>query len=315
MRVTLDWLGVSTLPPRRRRPDDLPRRLHRPRAGGAARRHDGRRRDEGRLRARRPLALRPPLGARGAHRAQRADGRDRDRLARDRAPAARQGRNSRGPADGRRGWRADRPRRRRARAGLPEPALVHLGDDGWRRGRSLPRRPRHRAPGAHAADGARHGDAALGRARRGRRGAHEGERPAAARRGGSLAYLIETPAGSILWKDSSGHWSGIRRDLRPDLALLAAVGRGNAGRRARSEGTLAGFVASEVELLRPSVVLCHHDDWMPPLTTPIDVAPIRRELASRTPGARLVEMGYLEGADGSGLTSPRAVAGQATALQ
>lgn len=45
--------------------------------------------------------------------------------------------------------------------------------------------------------------------------------------GGALAYLIETPAGSILWKDSSGHWSGILRDLRPDLALLAAVGRGN----------------------------------------------------------------------------------------
>ena len=27
--------------------------------------------------------------------------------------------------------------------------------------------------------------------------------------GGALAYLIETPQGSILWKDTSGHWSGI----------------------------------------------------------------------------------------------------------
>lgn len=113
--------------------------------------------------------------------------------------------------------------------------------------------------------------------------------------GGALAYLIETPAGSILWKDSSGHWSGILRDLRPDLAILAAVGRGNVDGEP-VQGTLAGFVASEVELVRPkSVVLCHHDDWMPPLTTPTDVAPIRRELASRAPGARLVEMGYLEG--------------------
>jgi hypothetical protein len=62
------------------------------------------------------------------------------------------------------------------------------------------------------------------------------------------------------------------------------------------QGTLAGFVASEVELLRPKqVVLCHHDDWMPPLTKPIDVAPIRHELERRAPAAELVEMGYLEG--------------------
>jgi L-ascorbate metabolism protein UlaG (beta-lactamase superfamily) len=113
--------------------------------------------------------------------------------------------------------------------------------------------------------------------------------------GGALAYLIETPAGSILWKDSSGHWSGILRELRPDVALLAAVGRGNVDGEP-VQGTLARFLASEVALLEArTVVLCHHDDWMPPLTRPIDVAPIRRELAERTPGARLLEMGYLEG--------------------
>ena len=111
--------------------------------------------------------------------------------------------------------------------------------------------------------------------------------------GGSLAYLIETPAGSILWKDTSGHWTGILRDLRPDVALLAAVGRGNVDGEP-VQGTLAEFVASEVEMLRPrTVVLCHHDDWMPPLTRPTDVAPIRHALAARTAGARLVEMGYL----------------------
>ena len=60
------------------------------------------------------------------------------------------------------------------------------------------------------------------------------------------------------------------------------------------QGTLAEFVASEVELLRPRTVgLCHHDDWMPPLTRPTDVAPIRHALAARMPGARLVEMDYL----------------------
>lgn len=113
--------------------------------------------------------------------------------------------------------------------------------------------------------------------------------------GGALAYLIETPAGSILWKDSSGHWSGILRDLRPDVALLAAVGRGNVDGEP-VQGTLAGFIADEVELLRPkTVLLCHHDDWMPPLTKPVDTGPIRHELARRTPGATLIEPGYLEG--------------------
>ena len=111
----------------------------------------------------------------------------------------------------------------------------------------------------------------------------------------SHCFISETPAGSILWKDTSGHWTGILRDLRPDVAILAAVGRGNVDGEP-VQGTLADFVASEVELLRPrTVVLCHHDDWMPPLTRPTDVAPIRRMLAARTPGARLVEMEYVAG--------------------
>ena len=84
--------------------------------------------------------------------------------------------------------------------------------------------------------------------------------------GGTLAYLIETPSGSIFWNDSSGHWTGIMCDLRPDVAVLAAVGRGNVDGEP-IQGTLAGFIAREVELLQPQrVVLCHHDDWMPPVT-------------------------------------------------
>ena len=60
--------------------------------------------------------------------------------------------------------------------------------------------------------------------------------------------------------------------------------------------SLADFVASEVELLQPGrIVLCHHDDWMPPLTTPTDLDPIRKALAERAPKAGLIEMGYLDG--------------------
>ena len=67
--------------------------------------------------------------------------------------------------------------------------------------------------------------------------------------GGAFAYLIETPAGSIFWKDSSGHWSGILRDLRPDVALLAAVGRGNVDGEP-IQGTLAGSILTMDEAVR-----------------------------------------------------------------
>jgi L-ascorbate metabolism protein UlaG (beta-lactamase superfamily) len=111
--------------------------------------------------------------------------------------------------------------------------------------------------------------------------------------GGAFAYLIETPEGSILWKDTSGHWTGIMHDLRPDVALLAAAGRGNIDGEP-VQGSLATFVAREVDLLRPRrAVLSHHDDWMPPTTRPTDVTPIREELARQSPGVELVEMGYL----------------------
>ena len=113
--------------------------------------------------------------------------------------------------------------------------------------------------------------------------------------GGTLAYLIETPLGSILWKDTSGHWTGILRDLRPDAALLAAAGRGNIDGEP-IQGTLAQFVAREADLLRPRrIVLGHHDDWNPPVTSPTDMEPIEWELSRQAPGVELVQMDYLEG--------------------
>jgi len=43
--------------------------------------------------------------------------------------------------------------------------------------------------------------------------------------GGALIFVFETPDGSVLFQDTSGHWSGILRDLRPDVAIMAAAGR------------------------------------------------------------------------------------------
>jgi L-ascorbate metabolism protein UlaG (beta-lactamase superfamily) len=107
--------------------------------------------------------------------------------------------------------------------------------------------------------------------------------------GGQLAYLLGTPAGSILFSSSAGCWSALFRGLRPDLAILAVAGRPNIDGEP-FQGSLAEFIATQVELLEPrAVAFCHHDAWMPPIPA-VDVAPIVAELARRTPGVPIVEL-------------------------
>jgi hypothetical protein len=111
--------------------------------------------------------------------------------------------------------------------------------------------------------------------------------------GGPLLYWFQTPEGSLLYQDTSGCWTSLLRDLRPDVAILAAAGRGNLDGEP-IQGSLAQFVAREVELMRPRrVFLGHHDDWLPGFSKAIDVRPIREEVARRVPRAELVEMEYL----------------------
>ena len=110
--------------------------------------------------------------------------------------------------------------------------------------------------------------------------------------GGALVYHFRSPEGSLFYQDTSGHWSGILRDLRPDVAILAAAGRGNVDGEP-IQGSLAQFVARQVDLLRPRrVLLAHHDDWLPGFSRAIDTKPIREELARVRPTAELVETGY-----------------------
>jgi len=112
--------------------------------------------------------------------------------------------------------------------------------------------------------------------------------------GGALVYHFRTPDGSVFYQDTSGHWSGILRDLRPDVAILAAAGRGNIDGEP-IQGSLAQFVARQVDLLRPRrVFLGHHDDWLPGFSRAIDVKPIREEIARVRPATELVETGYGE---------------------
>ncbi len=71
--------------------------------------------------------------------------------------------------------------------------------------------------------------------------------------GGQLNYLVETPDGSILVNASSGYWTGILRDLRPDVALIALAGRPNVDGEPH-QGSLAQFLVGQVELLKPQKV-------------------------------------------------------------
>lgn len=113
--------------------------------------------------------------------------------------------------------------------------------------------------------------------------------------GSSLVYLFETPEGSLLYQDTCGHWSGIIHDLRPDVAILAAAGRGNIDGEP-IQGSVAEFVAREVDLLRPRrVILGHHDNWLPGFSIPIEVGPIREAIRRRTPRCELAEIGYVSG--------------------
>jgi L-ascorbate metabolism protein UlaG (beta-lactamase superfamily) len=113
--------------------------------------------------------------------------------------------------------------------------------------------------------------------------------------GGALVFLFELPDGTVLYQDTSGHWSGVLRDLRPDVAILAAAGRGNIDGEP-TQGSLAQFVGRQVDLLRPrKILLCHHDNWLPGFSVATDMAPIREELARVAPGTELLEPGYMEG--------------------
>ena len=123
--------------------------------------------------------------------------------------------------------------------------------------------------------------------------------------GGALLYLFETPEGSLLYQDTSGHWSGILDGLQPDVAILAAAGRGNIDGEP-IQGSLAEFLGGQVAALRPSrLLLSHHDDWLPGFSVATDMAPLRAAVAAASPSTELLEPGYLAATDLFAGISPR----------
>ena len=118
--------------------------------------------------------------------------------------------------------------------------------------------------------------------------------------GGALLFLFETPDGTLLFQDTSGHWSGILESLGehpPDVAILAAAGRANVDGEP-IQGSLADFVADQARVLGARrVVLGHHDDWLPGFSVATDMEPIRAAVAERAPATELLEPGYLAGTE------------------
>ncbi len=115
--------------------------------------------------------------------------------------------------------------------------------------------------------------------------------------GGALLYLFETPDGSLLYQDTSGHWTGILDGLRPDAAILAAAGRGNVDGEP-IQGSLADFVGRQVGAVRPGrLLLSHHDNWLPGFSVPTEMEPLRAAIRAASPDTELLEPGYLEGTD------------------
>lgn len=113
--------------------------------------------------------------------------------------------------------------------------------------------------------------------------------------GGALIYLIETPDGKVLFQDTSGRYDGIMERIDPDVAILAAAGRGNIDGEP-IQGSLAQFVAQQIELLRPNkVVFGHHDNWMPGFSIPVNTQPIISAIRQIDAHVEVLEPGYLEG--------------------
>lgn len=117
------------------------------------------------------------------------------------------------------------------------------------------------------------------------------------RDGGQLAYLLESPDGSVLVSASSGHWAGIVGGLRPDLAVLAAAGRPNVDGEPY-QGSLADFLVEQAELLgRPRIILCHHDPLLPPVIGAVDVTEAEARLRALVGPDRYLTLGYGEPID------------------
>ena len=79
-------------------------------------------------------------------------------------------------------------------------------------------------------------------------------------RGDYVFSLVSAPIWmaeeQLFYQDTSGHWSGVVHGLRPDVAIIAAAGRGNIDGEP-IQGSLAQFVARQASLPRARASATH----------------------------------------------------------
>lgn len=113
--------------------------------------------------------------------------------------------------------------------------------------------------------------------------------------GGALLYLFEMPEGTLLYQDTSGHWTGIVDGLRADVAIVAAAGRANVDGEP-IQGRLAEFVADHVARVQPKrALLSHHDNWLPGFSVDTDVSSIHAAIKQRCPDVEILSLDYVDG--------------------
>ena len=112
--------------------------------------------------------------------------------------------------------------------------------------------------------------------------------------GGTYAYLIETPEGSLFFKDTPGHWTGIMKNISADVAVLGVSGRPHVD-GSTHQGSLSEFAVSECNYLSARrFIPCHHDDYLPGFSRPFGSDELAKSIHRET-NSEFVELDYSGG--------------------
>ena len=113
--------------------------------------------------------------------------------------------------------------------------------------------------------------------------------------GSVLGFLIETPEGSLFFKDTMGHWTGVLEEIKADVAILAISGRGNIDGEP-IKGSLVDFMSTELAALNcRRFIPCHHDNYLPGFATQANLPTLKAGIAARNPNVEFVIPDYEPG--------------------
>lgn len=106
--------------------------------------------------------------------------------------------------------------------------------------------------------------------------------------GGTLVFRFEWNGRSLFWQDSAGYKSSVLQHVSCDTAILSVAGRGTVDGKPSGD-CLADFLAQEVALLRPRLLLAnHHDGPVPPIMSRVDTAPVFERIQRWVPGVACI---------------------------